>query len=635
MHDTLTKFLDIYTKLANLHVVPKWYWNKNSILKLDQILKKCELPYYLDEVGNVILNVTSSAELIDGINSETIAQIFQAHLDHPGGVVKGVLGKNENLYCARWLGGYANSLEGRRILVYDVDSNLSEITKVEYEVFDSSGRLIYFYCDKKFQPESSVVHYVDENKSDDSSGIHGWALDDMIGCTSVIQTLSENRDSSCVGLLTLGEEIGCYGLKYFCNTYLKPGSSKPPYFINIDMPEEEDNRFLSGNGAWLRVADRRSKYSKELIGAIKSHLPHLKTISLTKGGTEAGNLVSMGFKAVSFAIPLKNLHNGSKHNCWAKESVLKSDVNALLKSLSSVVSMPQLVDARRPVKISNKANFKIKHVNYAKKITTKIKVSKEYCDYLANVSGYWNEINSKHDLPVRTLSSEEYDDLKKNLSSNKYDDWDKKIVNLATEIFPIIADRLAQNYTHSFATLNILSFIKSNFNACNMNGDIGLSFDRLEEDDLKRVLAHEITHWVCGRIYGPNPYDDFIGLLISEGVACYVSRELCKIDSPQALGVPDKTYLHYETIDRKLKNIFLDIVQGHIISEEKLVKHTTLKQNEYSHPFRLYKGNPFNKYGYYLGLKFVDYCVERKLEIGDLFSKFKFTENMFKEFIAD
>lgn len=629
-------FAAAFDTLQNLHLVSGCGWHERTLGKIDRLLSNLWIPHFTDDGGNLVLNCGSSEELTTSLKRGRINQILQAHLDHPGAIVIKKLNENQNFYSAQWFGGYSNSLEGRELFFYDHASEKSGLVKVESEEHLGAGRFIFFRSDEELQTKLTTLH-CKSNGGGNNGSLHSWAIDDLAGCAAIINTFNNISDTGTIGLLTLGEEIGAYGLWHFVNKYLKDDAAVLPYIINIDIPEEEENDFRFGSGVWLRSADRRCNYSEKLINFMDEKFPALKKISLKRGGTEASTLVGMGYDAVSMAIPARNLHNGSRHSCLTEESVSFEDINALCKFASSLLPARKMENAgsSQNKNGSHKKLPEIKCSNYAGDVCEKLLNSNEYCDYLLNCASHWSKAHINYGIPVVHLTSFQYDDLKKRLESGMPLVSQKSVENTARKLLPSILQKVGGRNSLGIETLNILLFLMANFNACNIKDDIALSVDKIDEDaDLSRLLAHEITHWICNRLYDFSAHNNYVQMLIQEGSACFISGEICRIGPAKALGIPDKTYEHYKDIQKDLKTAFRKIIEGDVINFEKTPKHETLNLTPYVDPYRISKGNPLNKYGYFLGLEFVEFCLKCGNSIEAFLSDFRLRRECLDVFLS-
>jgi len=621
MSNKLDDFINILEKLEDLHIVSGWRWNERSRAKLDDILIAKNLKYFVDDYGNVILNCNSAEELDNKLSNGVITQIFQAHLDHPGGRLTAKISSEKGLYCARWLGGYSNSLEGRKVTVHDTVRDIVDIVKIEYERTLESGRFLYFYSNKDLSIEHSYLHFSRDTGSRLTNGmISSWALDDLIGVSSIINVLGKSADPRTIGLLTLDEEIGGYGLNNFANRYLTNKDLSELYLINIDMPEEDED-FQCDNGVRLRYEDKRCKYTEELVTAISSKFPDFKKVSLTRGGTEASSFIAMGYNAVSFAIPIRNLHNGSRHNLLIEESVSSKDALSLIHQLGLLLPASNLIDSANMSTPSNVLP-EIEYVDHYKNIFERISGSTEYCDYLMNVANHWNNIHSRYGVQCVNLDAVQFDDIKKEASTGLDEFADVDILEMADGLFSIIVKKIAGRSVFREGNLQIVSFFKANFNASNIGGVVALSLDKIKKSDLKRVLCHEMSHWVCHRLYNDTPYNDYFKLFLSEGIACYLSREICNVSSAVALGMPIGTYECYGSRKKDLQELFFKIINGELLKQSNKSDIYEFAISSYPNPFKISKNNPLNKFGYYLGLEFIDQCLEEGLTIHDILTKY-------------
>jgi hypothetical protein len=406
-----------------------------------------------------------------------------------------------------------------------------------------------------------------------------------------------------------------------------------PYFINIDTPEEEKDRFECGAGIKLRIEDKKEKYSSDLIKIISKEFPKLPSISLVKGATEASFIVERGHKSASLAIPIRNIHNGSRHNQWVVESANNDDIIDLCVKLSKMMAIkPKFLRVR--IELHKDALYKISYINHAKELYEKILGTREYCEFLTKVAPHWNSLNSKYSVKPVYFSQQMYEALKNEISSLDSAivelDMKKKALSISEQVVNLVgSDRAISR------KLRIISFLKAGFNACNRNGNIALSLERIKLHDLDRILAHEITHWVCDQLYHPAMFSNYVSSLLAEGVACFVSGAVANVGPKATLGLPQKVINHYESIEPDLKRNFLDIITGKSVHLVKTPRHTTVKRINYKEPFIISADNAHNKYGYFLGLKFVNLLMnECSYKISDIWTSRSKTEHLLRDFLC-
>lgn len=278
--------------------------------------------------------------------------------------------------------------------------------------------------------------------------------------------------------------------------------------------------------------------------------------------------------------------------------------------------------------------YKISYINHAKELSEKIMETGEYCEFLTRVAPHWNKLNSGHDVKPVYFSQQMYETLKNEISS-----LDKALVKLdIKKRASLISEQVVNLVGNGRAIskeLQITSFLKAGFNACNRSGNIALSLERIKLHDLDRILAHEITHWICDQLYQPTTFSNYVNSLLSEGTACFVSGVIAGVGPQAALGLTEKIINHYEGIEPDLKRNFMNIITGKSVRLVKTPQHTTLKKMSYEEPFIISDDNAHNKYGYFLGLKFVNVLInEHSYKISDIWTNAGKTEHLLREFLC-
>lgn len=633
--DILFEYQFIYEVLRNLHIVPKYNWTTNKLKELCKLFSFLKLPHFVDDIGNIIVNVESDREIKTRIEKGDVSLILQAHLDHPGGVITKEISAIKGFYAAQWFGGYSGSLEGREMLIADLESNEIDNVLIEMDVSHAAGRFLYFKGRAGLGAGSRVLHFNDMTSAGfKPDRIKGWALDDLLGCASILYCMYKHPDPNNIGVLTLGEEVGSYGLSHFCRSYLDRSLPHIPPVINIDTPEQEEGRFVCGEGIRIRTADKRAKYSDGVVTFLKETLNDVAAIPLTRGATEASLITEMGYTAGGLAVPIQNIHNGSRNNLWIEETAVLSDVFSLCSAVLNVITSSNKHRIQRTATGRVKGN-KIEYVNHARELCSKLDTSHEYCDFMIKVSDHWNEMSQNYGFNINTHSENDYQELRKSIGSQELDLLDVDMEKYASELVPRVYDLVAGGPMPQLGDMKIVSTLRANFNACNTNGNIALSLDKISKGDVRRVLAHEVTHWVCHRLYDSLPFSNYVQLFLQEGVACYVSKTLCETTDAEALGIPENTANYYESISKELREMFSKIILGDIVELKEHPKHTVLRARDNDDPFRISKSNRYNKYGYYLGLQFVKYCVRSGVQIGLLFSDPYQTEKLLGSFLTN
>lgn len=149
--------------------------------------------------------------------------------------------------------------------------------------------------------------------------IKGKALDDRVGCYSMIQIAKQNKTADIYYTFTVQEEIGCRGSK------IPVKSIKPAYAIVIegttcsDVPGTDEFSFSThiGNGPALSVRDSGAYTDIELTDRIKEYAEKnnikCQYKQTTMGGNDASSiqLAGCGCKVVALSVPCRYIHSQS------------------------------------------------------------------------------------------------------------------------------------------------------------------------------------------------------------------------------------------------------------------------------------------------------------------------------------
>lgn len=545
----MQNFLDILKDLHDFHIGSEWRWSVIALQKLDVLLGHLKIPYFVDDIGNVILHCDSASALQQGLSQGSIHFILQAHLDHPGGQVIGKVNSRHSLYCARWHGKFFPGFLNTPLLVFDSAQDIFEEVHILHTVATPYETYLYFQSRHSFDIPHTVIHYHSPLLHNFLGNLSGWALDDLIGCAAIIHTLSGFHDQHAIGLLTMGEETGGYGAKFFCHTFLSKVRASLPNVINMDMPKALDEHFNIGNGAWLRTGDFSGGFSEPLIQQL-TPLFLKNQIAVRTGQTEVMDFINAGAHAVSLAIPIQNSHNVNHRLELDSEVADMDDVQQLLDTLPAILAL--------------------------------------------------------------SYSPKNYQKSTFNIVAS-----DPQDAQIAARLLPMIIEKLGE---YPFCrTVEIVRVKSDHFSACNKDGKILISSEKIPKQDLERVICHELIHFVYQVFFGVLPLSSYDNLLVYEGVACYLSRELCGISSVQSLGITQTQFDFHEEHIPLLKQKFNLLREGQLIQVKNQPNGLRFDTETVDCPFRYSRENPLNKYGYYLGLKFIEFCLERGEPLNTLF----------------
>lgn len=604
----IKKIEENLNELYRYHIVPGWRWNERTWNRFKETFRK--IPMCKDSVGNVYLNSSSVDDVLKAIAEKNVL-ILQAHLDHPGAALIGKVFESDGkkLYSAAWYGNYHPLLEAKTVTVYDETSEETEDCLIEADVNRFGERLLYFWSDKEYKTPA-YLHFNDDKAHFDveNNTVSGWALDDQINCTVLLEIFKGGLQKNVIGLLTLDEERGAFGIEYFKQLVDKRCGGAKPLLINLEAPSEKDETGLSlGKGMKIRLADSRGTFSNEICELLQKLLPGNKAMEIKTGGTEAGILSAKGWQTGSLAIPVRYSHNGSGEGVWYNEDVSISDVDDMHNAVETICNSASLFTSLIK-EDGGRQLHKVEVHDEASETINAIRQTEEYGNFLLNIAGSWNKKQREYRIPTVNISSDEYKKYRGNILEGKLKPLDNKLLySYAAEILPKVSKTVG---VEKYDTLHIFLLLAGNFNAKHLNSGIGLSVEQLDFSDIKRILAHEMTHWCTSEILLANyPRTPARGI-ISEGLACFISGEVAGIPPQKTLNIEESAYKTYQEKEKDLKRRFRRLLETSCI-EFKGNRHKILQCTDSFDPFTIHRNNPYNKYGYFLGYNFINFCREK------------------------
>lgn len=625
--------IELCRKIENIHYVTGSQLSKSKIKQLEKCIEEYEIDYYWDESGCLILGRASESKLIRSLLAGEIRQMFSAHLDHPGATVISKISSmnGEHLYSALWSGTYRPKLTGQSLFICDRDLSSEGSVVVDNEINSHGERFIYFRSGNEWQ-SGDTLHYPHKLNVEEDS-LYGWGLDDNIGCALVIDYLSRYKGDDLIGILTIGEETGSYGAKRFShrikNICTQKGIEKMPIVINIDTSAANDEiNFSLGDGAVIRMGDRFGSYAKEVIDHLRTDLGDAKFIDINYTVNDAGYLNNDGWNVVGIAIPLQNIHNGNSSGVFVPESVKIADVK------SAQVLLSRISNSLRKTNISTRfyptsTGYDFIFEDNGHILMERIVECKNYTDFLINCQPYWLSIHKKYGLEPVKLSDRGFKRLRETILNGSMVLFDQQRIE---EYCRKAVEAIEANIgSVERGDLKIVTFLCANFNACNMDGNICLSLDRLNPDDIERVLCHELTHWVYFSKSRSSYMRPLISTFLSEGLSCLLSKEMLDICDSTALSLESETVDSHKNDEKRLKNMMLGNINGKYLEFQDDGHHLFLNNIDLPDPFYL-SNKESTKYGYYLAMEFVR-GVSKKYQLKDVIENPKLMEDLLCDYL--
>lgn len=586
---SLKPFSDWLNWLEQFPLISGWQWTSKSWNAFSKKLTQKHIPHCRNAYGNVLLGAKTTSEWFSKIKRKEVSLILQAHLDHPGAIVMSLIGHRR--YSAKVQGRLHAHLKGKRFFLYDRGGIFAEEVLIDAQAEGFKERWISFRAKSKI----SLPGYL-RGPHQNSPGVfkegflEGWGMDDHAGCAAILSYFSQNSPENILGVLTLDEEIGFLGMNAFLRESKKAGLSiqEWPLLLSLEVtPEYPEIGFICGQGPRWRSADKRGS----LIHPAKCH-----SLALKKGICEAGQWVRWGGNAACLAVPSEFTHNGIKEGEWRAERIAVSDIALLQKKMTEGIKLPRHHDRGLP------KSPKIRIYDHLQPLREAAKQASNYVNCLQEVLPLWNELHSRFNLPAVKFAQEDWSRWRNCLLASK--PWKIRLSKIAKECVQKV-EQWCQDKQNIPEEIAIHLFASAPFNASSQSYGIGLSVEKLKEEDLRRVLIHEMTHlWTVPLLHFLN-ISEVMKTALEEGLACKATMDILNISCTQSLGFSEAQYLHYEENSLLLASYFKQWLHGDFFSIRK-GRHEIIENKEIPHPFLVSSGGTFPKYGYFIGLKFVN-----------------------------
>lgn len=600
---SLNSFWEWLDWVEQFPFVPRWRWTSKSWNLFSRKLFEADISHCRDDHGNVLLGATTSQEWFAKIQRAETKLLLQAHLDHPGAVALHALetGNDCQRYSALVQGALHHDLVGRRFQVYDQDGSFAEEVLIDAQTEGFKEPVVTFQAKNKIiLPAYLRGPHQNNQRIFEEGFLEGWGLDNHIGSAALLAYFSQKMNENILGLLTLDEEIGNLGLLAHLQEAEGFGvtAGNTPLFLSIEVtPEYPELEFICGGGPRWRSADKNGELTHFLENPI----------ALKGGSCEAGQWTRLGGRSACLVIPSQYAHNGLREKEWRAERVAVADVALLQKKFEEGIEYWRKKNRGQPLngahpspaKCNDSADCKIVAHDHLLALREAAQQSPGYLECLQKVLPPWNELHARFDLPAMRFPEEDWEAFRKQLLDSEL--WAERISENAKKCFLEVREFLALK-RNDLQELPIHLFVGAPFNASNQHYGIALSAEKIKESDLRRILIHEMTHWIIAPALRSLNFPPLVKAVLNEGLACKTTIDLLEISPAQALGMSEEEYLRYEKNESLLDSYFQQWLHGDLFTLRK-GRHEIVEPKKLPHPFLISKGGDFPKYGYFIGLK--------------------------------
>ena len=328
---------------------------------LKDLTTACGLPGFEEAVRQIIIKEIEG--LVDSLTVDTMGNVIahknhhlkgpkialSAHMDE---VVLCITGYNSDgtLKFASWgvdprLLPSSHVYVGKDLIPGVIGNKPIHLQKASERttVYTIDGMYIDIGCESKEEVEKLVskgdfAAFVSEYTEFGKDKIKAKALDDRVGCATIIEVLKMDLPFPITALFCVQEEVGLKGSALLSHSLEADLLLNIEGTISADMDgvEEHAQVTLLGKGPALSLMDRSSIYLKKYIEAIvavaeKEDIPFQYRRS-GMGGTDAGNfhLSQGGIPCIGLAVPCRYIHS-------AVSVMDKNDYNNLLKLIKAFI----------------------------------------------------------------------------------------------------------------------------------------------------------------------------------------------------------------------------------------------------------------------------------------------------------
>ncbi|MCL1987621.1 MAG: M42 family metallopeptidase [Firmicutes bacterium] len=329
---------------------------------LERLTTACGLPGFEDEVRNIIKE--ELADFVDSIKIDRMGNLIavknaaatgkhialNAHMDEVGLCVR-YIESDGRIRFASW-GVDRRLLPSMRVLVGE-KKTLGVIGAKPIHLQTESERnstvaidslYIDIGCDKKEEVEKLVnlgdfAAFNSKFTEFGENRIKAKALDDRVGCATIIEVLKSDIPHKVTGIFCVQEEIGIRGSAVAANGLSADILINLEGTIGADLDGIKPHEHVTtqGGGPAISIADRSSLYFRKHIDEIiavaeKNSIPWQYRRS-GMGGTDAHNyhLAKTGTPCIGLAVPCRYIHS-------PVSTMHKSDFENLVKLVKAYVA---------------------------------------------------------------------------------------------------------------------------------------------------------------------------------------------------------------------------------------------------------------------------------------------------------
>ncbi len=345
--------------LQQLVSIPTTSFHEEGICNfIREFLDKYELPYQIDDFGNII------AHYQKGAACQPLA--LMAHTDHPAfelvepGATEAYPAAN---WTARLLGGVGlDWFKTAQAVVVFADNDTSKPitgTLLGAELLDGPRNIRLFLKLEAGEGLTSgnfgIWGLPDFELRD--GFIHARVIDDLVGCAAALLALwkvaQEGADTNLYGVFTRAEEVGLVGAELVFQAKILPSET---FVVSLEASKTLPGA-IQGEGPVIRVGDRGFTFSEEAEFILKKAAQKMQaeaapnTIKIQRqlmsgGRCEASTAILQGYTATGLAFPLGNYHNMGGDFTLQPENIHEQDyltgVRLLQETARLLPHLPQL-----------------------------------------------------------------------------------------------------------------------------------------------------------------------------------------------------------------------------------------------------------------------------------------------------
>lgn len=616
--------------IESFPLVPRWQWHPTAMRRWLHGLTNAHLPACVDAAGNVLLGAATESAWYARLRTEALC--LHAHLDHPGAVVLTDLGTTgtRHRYMAVVQGGWSRKLSGAHMDCYAQDGTYCTSVLIDHVVEGLRETWLSFTSEHVLTPPAYLLPPQTNRDMTDAAMLEGWGLDDHVGCAAVLEAMG-GSDNTPLGVLTHNEEIGGYGLYHLIQQGEAQGITiaEWPLLLSLEVtPEYATLPFRCGDGARWRSADAHTPLDAEFLTWVRTTAPH-EAVALASGNCEAGLWTQHGGRAACLVIPCQFAHNGYREREWRAERVHITDVHRMAAQLRVALQTWPNTRRRSRRAAEQRRPLQIKMQDHVAPLRPLAAAHPEYLGCLQHVLPAWNALHTQFQLPLIKISHQEWPAWRTRLMEPT--PWHTTVAAIAPACFRATQDWLDLQPHAEEVKLHL--FAGAPFNACTLADGLAFSIEKLRSEDLRRLLIHESVHWLIAPWLRQCALRPLASTAIHEGLACYATMELLGISKEEACQLPHTTWQHYAAHGNHIADMALDWWHGRLL-ETTSGRHLVVTRRHPPHPFTVNGGGSWTKYGYVLGLRYIEEVLAQlpgswRERIQTL------TDSMFEHFLAE